>query len=103
MSVLRKGVSWREPNYLSPTDLALQQIIEEKKKAKEKRDLMLKELIELEFPMWRKNLTDQQIKDIVPGDTLKMNVAAAITASLRTHYVENILLPRLERDGLKDS
>lgn len=103
MGVLRKGGLWREPNYVSPTDLALQQIVEEKKKAKEKRDQALKELIELEFPVWRKNLTDLQIKDIVPADILKMNVAAAITASLRTHYVENILLPRLEEDGFTDS
>lgn len=93
---LRKGNAWIESNYESPKDKALKALFERKKAEKEKRDAMIKEIIEIEFPEWRKKLTQDEIKQIVPADTLKTNLAPAITAALRTHYVDNILLPKLE-------
>jgi len=96
MGVLRKGQRWNEPNYLPPKELALRQMLEEKRKQKEQFDAMIKELIELEFPEWRKKLTDEDIKNIVPPEVMKTNISAAIQASLRVYYTEKILLPRLE-------
>ncbi|MBV9576696.1 MAG: hypothetical protein JO149_08750 [Gammaproteobacteria bacterium] len=97
MGVLRKGQRWIEPNYISPKELTLRQLVEEKRKQKEQRDAMMKELIELEFPDWRRKLTTDEIEKIVPEDIRKTNLSAAIQASLRTYYVEKILLPRLEK------
>lgn len=96
MGVLRKGQRWNEPNYIPPKDLALRQLLDEKRKQKEQKDAMIKELIELEFPDWRKKLTETEIKNIVPPETLNTKLSPAITVALRTYFVENILLPKLE-------
>jgi hypothetical protein len=96
MGVVRKGQKWNEPNYISPQDLALKQMLEEKKKEKERREMMIKELIDLDFPAWRDKLTESQIKLIVPESVLRTRMSAAITASLRTHYAEKIVIPKLE-------
>lgn len=98
IGVLRKGQRWNEPNYISPKELALKQLLEEKRQQKEKHDLMVKELIDIEFPTWKKKLSDEEIKSIVPGDILKMNISAAIQAVLRTYFVETILLPKLHTE-----
>lgn len=96
MGVLRKGQRWIEPNYISPKDLALRQILEEKRKLKEQRDSTINELIAIEFPEWRRKLTQDEIEQIVPEEILKVNLAPAITSALRMHYVDNILIPKLE-------
>jgi len=93
---LRKGNAWIESNYESPKEKALKELLNRKKAEKEKWDLMIKELVDLEFPEWRKKLTPDDMKKIVPPETLKVNLAPAVTAALRLHYVEEILLPRLE-------
>lgn len=100
MGVLRKGQKWHEAHYVSPQELALRQILDEKKKEKERRDTMIKDIVEIEFPEWKKKLSEEQVKAIVPEQTLRMNVQSAITASLKTHFLETILLPRLESMGL---
>ena len=99
MGVLRKGQRWVEPNYVPPKDLALRQLLDEKRKQKEQRDAMVKELLELEFPEWRKNLSDEQVKQIVPENILKVNLVPAITATLRTYFYENVLVPRFEEES----
>ena len=61
---------------------------------------MIKELIDLEFPEWKKKLTEEQIKQIVPADTLKTNLTPAIHCALRGYFVDKILLPRLEAENI---
>ena len=100
MGVLRKGQRWVEPNYVPPKELALRQILEEKKKKKEQFDGMIKELIDLEFPEWKRKLTEEQIKQIIPADTLKTNLTPAIHSALRGYFTENILLPRLKSENI---
>ena len=97
---LRKGNAWIESNYESPKDKALKELLKNKKAEKEKRDAMINELIDIEFPDWRKKLTPNEIQKIVPAETLKVNLAPAITAALRTHYVDNVLLPKISNDQL---
>lgn len=100
MGVLRKGQAWRESAYVEPKTLALQHMLEDKRKQKEQYDSMLKELIELEFPAWRNKLTEEEIKNIVPLDVRKTNMTAAIQASLRTYFTETVLLPRLNQNSI---
>ncbi len=99
MGVLRKGQKWNEPSYVSPQDLALRQMLESKKKEKENREQMIKELVDIEFPEWREKLTDGQIKMIVPEATLRTNIKTAIAAAIKTYFIESVLLPRLEKMG----
>jgi hypothetical protein len=96
---LRKGNAWIESNYESPREKALRELITRKKAEKEKWDLMVKELVDIEFPEWRKKLTSDDIKKIVPPETLKVNLTPAITAELRMYYIDSILLPRLSNDN----
>lgn len=96
MGVLRKGQRWHESAYVHPKELALRQILDEKRKRKEQFNAMIKELVDIEFPDWRKNLTEAQIKEIVPVDTLKTNLTPAITSALRNYFVETVVMPRLD-------
>lgn len=95
MGVLRKGQRWNEANYVEPKELALRQMVEEARKRKEQQDVLVKELIELEFPEWRRNLTDEQVNQIVPADVRKTGLSAAIQASLRTYFTEHVVFPRI--------
>lgn len=95
MGVLRKGQRWNEPNYIDPKELALREMLEEKRRQKERHDAMVKELVELEFPKWRKQLTEDEIKEILPTDVKKTNITAAIEASLRLYFTNQIILPQL--------
>jgi hypothetical protein len=99
IGTLRKGKAWIESNYESPKEKALRELVTRKKAEKEKWDSMIKELVDIDFPEWRKKLTPDDIKQIVPPETLKANLAPAITAALRIHYVDNILLPKLTGDN----
>lgn len=95
MGVLRKGQRWNEPNYISEKELALKQLIEEKRKQKERYESMINELFEMEFPEWKKSLTSDEIARIVPEETRNSNLSGAIQASLRTYFLEEILKPRV--------
>lgn len=98
MGVLLKGQRWIESNYISPKDLALRQMFEERHKQKELQNAMIKELVDLEFPDWCKKLTKDEINTIVPADIRKLGMSAGIQSSLRTYFIENELMPRLPKD-----
>jgi hypothetical protein len=97
---LRKGSPWFESNYESPKIRAMRELVERKKAEKDKVDAMIKELSDLEFPNWRKKLSENEIQQILPADILKTNLPAAVTATLRAYFVDKILIPRLVTDGL---
>lgn len=92
---LRKGNVWLEPKYESPKTKALRELLERKKAEKEQWDSMIKELVDLEFPNWKSNLSEMQLKQIVPEETLKTKLTPAINAYLKNYYIENILLPKI--------
>jgi len=93
MGVLRKGDRWTEEKYISPKERVLQQ---EQKKRKNERDVMIKKLVEIEFPVWKRKLTQTEIEGIVSAYPLRINTDAAITDALRDYFVKKILLPRIE-------
>ncbi len=94
MGILRKGQRWNEPNYVSPQELALRQLVDEKRQEKVRQESLIKELVDLEFPEWKKNLSQDEIKKIVPEETLKTNLMPAIHAALRIYFTDNIIKPR---------
>lgn len=59
MGVLRKGQRWIEPNYISAKELALREMLDDKRKKQQQHEAMIRELIDLEFPEWRKSSTDE--------------------------------------------
>jgi len=103
MSVLRDGGAWIEKDYLSPQNIAIRKVVEEKRRQKEEYDKMIKELIDLEFPEWRRGLSDEDIKVIVPEQTLKSKFKSAVTSALVVHFTKEILLPKLVQEGVLES
>ncbi|WP_419421549.1 hypothetical protein ACNVED_16305 (plasmid) [Legionella sp. D16C41] len=97
MGILRKGQRWIEPNYIPPKELALQQLLEEARAKKEREELMIKELVDLEFPNWRRNLTEREYDEIVPENVRRTNIAGAIQSSLRNYFIEKVILPKLDK------
>jgi len=98
MSVLREGGSWIEKDYETPQSISLRKVIAEKRRQKEEYDRMIKELVELEFPDWRNRLSDEDIRVIVPEQTLKSKFKSATTSALMTYFTNKVLLPRLEQE-----
>jgi len=103
MSVLRDGGAWIEKDYLSPQNIAIRKVVEEKRRQKEEYDKMIKELVDLEFPEWRGELSDEDIRAIVPEQTLKSKFKSAITSALTVYFTKEVLLPRLNQEGVLES
>jgi len=97
MKVLRDGGAWIEKNYESPKDKAIRKVIEEKKRQQENHNEMIKYLTDIEFPEWRAKLSEEVFEKIVPEETRRVNIRSAITAALKIHFTNEILLPRLEQ------
>ncbi len=100
MGVLRKGEAWIESHYESPQAQSLRQLVETKKKQKEQEEKLLNELFELEFPDWQKQLSEKEIRDIVPPDIFQSGIRAAITSHLKSYYLNTVLHPRLNKQKL---
>lgn len=98
MGVLRKGGNWYEANYISPQEQALKQLIADKKERKNRQEAMIKELVDLEYSDWRKELTEEQIKSIVPSNIT--NLKSAVESVLKSYYQEKIVIPELTQKGL---
>ncbi len=101
MGVLRKGNTWTAPKgYESPKDKALREYTERKKAEVEKRNQMISDLMEAEFSNWQATLTDEETKNIIPDHVRNSRLLPAITSSLKTHFKEHILIPRLKEEGV---
>ena len=101
MGILRKGVAYNFPsNYESPQNKALRKTLEAKKKQQQKKENMLDELTNIEFSTWKQDLKEEEIEKIVPEDIRKLSLKSATTSSLKTHFREKILFPRLKKEGL---
>ena len=100
MGVLRKGQAWTETNYKSPQQLALEKLIEDKKKETEQCNQKLDELTELEFPAWKQELTEQKIKEIVPETFRLTRVPQDVVEYLKKYFKETVLTPRLKKEEI---
>jgi DNA-binding Lrp family transcriptional regulator len=100
IGTLRKGKAWIESGYESPKDRALKELYVRQKAENEKRDTMIKQMVEIQFPEWRKKLSQDEIEQIVPAETLGLKLAPAITSALRVYFVDNVLMPQLRSKNL---
>lgn len=92
MGVLRKGQVWIESKYESPKIIALKQIAEAKKREKEQRDKIMDEIVEVEYPEWRRKLTDERLNQIVPKGVKENDYTGAqIDEYLKKHFKDKIL------------
>jgi len=100
MGVLRKGGSWFEANYESPQDKALREFTAYKKAQKEQREKMISDLVDIEFPEWERSLTESQRNTLLPESLLTSKIKAPVIAYLRQHFIKQVLMPRLVKEGL---
>ena len=73
MSVLLKGGAWVENDYMSPQEIALQKLAEQKKIKIDKIKALEEECFSNEFAIWEAKLTKKEIEEIekmIP-DTVK--------------------------------
>ena len=71
MGVLRKGRAWVESNYESVKTIELRALLELKKKEKEDYEAILAELFELEYNTWFTDMTDEELKKLLPNADFK--------------------------------
>lgn len=91
MGILNRTGLYNPPvNYESPKDIALRILLESKKAAKEKRDSMLKELINIAFEEWQSKLTNEEKDKIIPVDIRRGRLSGAKEASLKLYFTENV-------------
>lgn len=101
MGVLRQGNAWAAPSgYEAPKDRALREYTERKKAENEKRNQFVSELMDLEFPHWQSQLSNQDLERIVPEDVRSSRLVAAKTSVLKNYFREQVLIPRLKTEGL---
>lgn len=82
---LRKGKPWFESTYVSPEQLALKALLEQKKVEKEQLKAMEDELMDLEFQDWKGSLTAEQKWEILPA-----KIIGPEDAHLRAYFLKNI-------------
>ena len=100
MGVLRKGQAWIEPNYRSPQELALEDLIAQKKEKKNRCNKKLDELMDLEFPAWHNKLSEQEIEEIVPETFRVTRVPQDVVEYLKKYFRDKMLIPRLKEQGI---
>jgi hypothetical protein len=97
MGVLKKGHAWIESGYESEIDLLAKEMATRQRQQKERREKQLNELVDLAFPDWESNLTDEQRKAIVPSG-MKLDEQVCVML-LRSHFKKEVLLPSLGREA----
>jgi len=90
MGVLRKGEAWIEKNYMSPSEIALNQLTEQKKNRIDKIKKTEEECMFTEYTLWEASLTEQYKDTLLPEDVKKTKLSSAKAAVLRLHFKENI-------------
>ncbi|GEM_PF-2508907 len=97
MGILKRASVYNAPeNYESPKDRALRELIAQKKAEKEKRDHLLKELLNMAFDDWQAKLTQAEKDKIIPEEIRKNRLTGAKVASLKSYFTENVW-PEMEK------
>ena len=91
MGILKRSAVYTAPdNYESLKDRALRELLERKKAEKEKREMMIKELINIAFEEWQAKLSQEEKDKFIPEEIRKGRLTGAKLASLKTYFTENV-------------
>jgi hypothetical protein len=88
LSVLKKGSAWIEDGYKDPKELAMEQLIESKKRSIERKKKLEEEIYSMALDEWIESLTQEEIESIAQRKN-----STDITpqrAKLSLHFKENI-------------
>jgi len=91
MGILKRTGLYNAPqNYESPKDKALREMVERKKAEKEKRDAMIKELLNIAFDDWQEKLSQEEKEKYIPEDIRKSRLSGAKNSSLKSYFTEHV-------------
>lgn len=91
MGILKRSGVYNAPeNYESPKDRALRDLLERKKADKEKRDGIIKELINIAFEDWQAKMSQEEKDKFIPEEIRKGRLTGAKLASLRVYFIEHV-------------
>ncbi|MHB9148352.1 MAG: hypothetical protein ACYC2U_08335 [Candidatus Amoebophilus sp.] len=88
MGVLRKGGSWTEPNYESPQQKALRELLERRKAERERLETMENELNKIEFKNWLDEMTEEDKNKLVPPEAIRLK--SMRDGHLKAYFNENV-------------
>lgn len=91
MGILKRSAVYTAPdNYESPKDRALRELFERKKAEKARRDIMIKEIINMAFDDWQAKLSQEEKEQLIPEEIKKSRLTGAKLASLKAYFIENV-------------
>lgn len=100
MGVLRKGHAWVESGYESPELIALKQLLSAKEREHQEKEKTIDKLMEVEFPSWVSEQTEEQIFKILPDVYRGNRMQGGRDAILKQHFRQNVLIQRLKQGKL---
>jgi hypothetical protein len=86
---------WNESDYESVQEIAMKRLKASKIQEKARIDKLVNEMVDLEFPLWQKSLSNEDVAKVVPLD-MHRDVKERM---LKIHFKAEILLPRLAKDN----
>ena len=97
LGVLKKGKAWVESNYKPSHHIALENLIEQRRRQYQMQDELIEQIVSLEFPVWRESLSSQEISkisvDVPSWDKL------AIDRALKLYFKREKVIPKLKGEG----
>ncbi|WP_342265681.1 hypothetical protein [Cardinium endosymbiont of Philonthus spinipes] len=92
MSVLQKGGSWVENDYMSPNEIALKKLAKQKKDRLERLNKLEEEFFSSAFELWSSGLTEAAKNEIIPDHVKQAPFAKDIQRkiALKSYFKEHI-------------
>ncbi len=100
LGVLKKGGNWTEANYKSPDDLAFEASLKAKKERLEKIKAQKEEVFNVEFDLWREELTESERAEVEEKGELQSKMPPRAfknkgdnklyVAALKTYFKNNV-------------
>lgn len=98
MSTLLSGGAWIESDYLSPNEIAFNQIIKQREQRIAKfREVEEKYLLS-EYTLWELSLTETDKNKIIPENIRNSRISAAKNASLKTYFKQAIWPKKIPKE-----
>jgi len=90
IGTLRKGKDWFEKDYKSPQELAMQRMVEQKKRELERKEKLEKELFDLHYQEWESSLDEEAKNTLLSESARRSNLSGMKTAELIKHFKQTV-------------
>jgi hypothetical protein len=98
ITVLKRGESWIEVDYRSPQEIAMMQLVAQKKAERKRIDEMENKLINESFVSWRASLTHEQLEAYISDEARNSKMVGFKESSLKAYFVKQVWSKNIPRD-----